>query len=149
MNRRNDNEFRLKPAASRGQQSRAGERFTTRVLRGVNRVGGMPLRTRSTKPRASLARLGRGAAAAGFSGFKLGPRSRRVVIKSRIVNLKRVSPQAVDAHLRYIARAGVGHDGEPTQPYGPETNTPTAMHSRRRGARIAISVGSSSPPKTV
>ena len=123
MNRRDNNDFRLKPAAPRDQQSRAGERFTTRVLRGVNRVGGMPLRSRSTKPRASLARLGRGAAAAAFAGSKLGPRSRRVVIKSRIVNLKRVSPQAVDAHLRYIARAGVGHDGEPTQPYGPETDT--------------------------
>jgi type IV secretory pathway VirD2 relaxase len=44
------------------------------------------------------------------------------VIKSRIVNLKHVTPQAVDAHLRYIARAGVGYDGQPTQPYGPETD---------------------------
>jgi hypothetical protein len=41
------------------------------------------------------------------------------VIKSRIVNLKHVTAQAVDAHLRYIAREGVGHDGRPTQPYGP------------------------------
>src|SRR5207245_112935 len=120
MNRRDDNEFRLKPAAPRGKQSRPGERFTTRVLRGVNRVGGMPLRERSTKPRATLARLGRGAGAAAFAGSRLGPRSRRVVIKSRIVNLKRVTPQAVDAHLRYITREGVGRDGQPTQPYGPD-----------------------------
>ena len=122
MNRRDDNEFRPKPAAARGKQSRTGERFATRVLRAVNRAGGMPLRTRSTKPRATLARLGRGAGAAAFAGSKLGPRSRRVVIKSRIVNLKRVTPQAVDAHLRYIARAGVGHDGQPTQPYGSDTD---------------------------
>ena len=122
MNRRDDNEFRLKPAAPRGKQPRPGERFTTRVLRGVNRVGGMPLRERSTKPRATLARLGRGAGAAAFAGSRLGPRSRRVVIKSRIVNLKRVTPQAVDAHLRYITREGVGHDGQPTQPYGPDTD---------------------------
>ena len=122
MNRRDDNEFRPKPAAPRGKQSRAGERFLSRVLRGVNRAGGMPSRTTSTKPRATLARLGRGAGAAAFAGSKLGPRSRRVVVKSRIVNLKRVTPQAVDAHLRYIARAGVGHDGQPTQPYGPDTD---------------------------
>ena len=122
MNRRDDNEFRPKPAAPRGKQSRAGERFLSRVLRGVNRAGGMPSRTPSTKPRPTLARLGRGAGAAAFAGSKLGPRSRRVVVKSRIVNLKRVTPQAVDAHLRYIARAGVGHDGQPTQPYGPETD---------------------------
>ncbi len=42
---------------------------------------------------------------------------------SRIVNRKRVTPQAVDAHLRYITRAGVGHDGQRTQPYGPDTDT--------------------------
>ena len=123
MNRRDDNEFRPKPAAPRGKQSRTNERFLSRVLRGVNRAGGMPSRTSSTKPRPTLARLGRGAGAAAFAGSKLGPRSRRVVIKSRIVNLKRVTPQAVDAHLRYIARAGVGHDGQPTQPYGPDTDT--------------------------
>ena len=123
MNRRDDNEFRPKPAARRGKQSRAGERFLSRVLRGVNRAGGMRLRTPSTKPRPTLARLGRGAGAAAFAGSKLGPRSRRVVVKSRIVNLKHVTPQAVDAHLRYIARAGVGHDGQPTQPYGPDTDT--------------------------
>ena len=122
MNRRDDNEFRPKPAAPRGRQSRAGETFATRVLRVANRGGGMPLRTTSTKSRPTLARLGRGAAAAAFAGSKLGPRSRRVVIKSRIVNLKRVTPQAVDAHLRYIARGGVGHDGQPTQPYGPDTD---------------------------
>jgi len=45
-----------------------------------------------------------------------------VVVKSRIVNLKHVTPQAVDAHLRYIAREGVGHDSQPTQPYGPDTD---------------------------
>src|SRR5271170_1614405 len=122
MTRRRDNEFRLKPAAPKGKQSRAGERFLTGVLHGVNRAGGMPSRRPSTKPRPTLARLGRGAGAAAFAGSKLGPRSRRVVIKSRIVNLKRVTPQAVDAYLRYIARAGVGYDGQPTQPYGPETD---------------------------
>jgi type IV secretory pathway VirD2 relaxase len=123
MNRRDDNRFRAKPAAPSGKQPRPGERFTMRVLRGVSRAGGLPLRTKSTKARPTLARLGRGAGAAAFAGSKLGPRSRRVVVKSRIVNLKRVTPQAVDAHLRYIARGGVGHDGQPTQPYGPETDS--------------------------
>ena len=52
----------------------------------------------------------------------LVPYARRVVIKSRIVNLRQVTPQAVAAHLRYIAREGVGHDGQPTQPYGPDTD---------------------------
>ncbi len=122
MNRRDENEFRLKPTAPRGQQSRAVEHFTARVLRAANRVGPMPSRGGSTKARASLARLGRGAAAADFAGAKLGPYSRRVLIKSRIVNLSQVMPQAVAAHLRYIAREGVGRDGQPTQLYGPDTD---------------------------
>jgi type IV secretory pathway VirD2 relaxase len=44
------------------------------------------------------------------------------VIKSRIVQMKQSSPQAVAAHLRYITRDGVGHDGQPTQPYGADTD---------------------------
>lgn len=122
MIRRDENQFRLKPAAPRGKQSRVGEWFTTRVLRATNRIGPMPSRSTSTIPRASLARVGRGAVAASFAGSRLGPHSRRVVVKSRIVNLKHVTPQAVDAHLRYIAREGISHDGQPTQPYGPETD---------------------------
>ena len=46
-----------------------------------------------------------------------------MVIKSRIVNLKHVTPQAVDAHLRYITRDGISHDGRPSQPYGAGTDT--------------------------
>ena len=122
MNRRDENLFRLRPTAPRGKQSRTGERFATRVLRAASRCGPMASRGASTKPRASLARLGRGAVAASVAGSKLGPNSRRVVIKSRIVNLKHVTPQAVDAHLRYIAREGVGHDDRPTLPYGPDAD---------------------------
>jgi len=122
MHRRDENQFRLRPAGPRGKQSRTGERFATRVLRAANRCGPMPARSPSAKPRRSLARRGRGAVAASIAGSKLGPNSRRVVIKSRIVNLMHVTPQAVDAHLRYIAREGVGYDGRPTQPYGPATD---------------------------
>ncbi len=122
MNRRDDNEFRAKPAPPRNKQSRAGERFTTRVLRAANQLGPMPSRESKGRPRASLARLGRGAGPAAFAGSKLGPRSPRVIIKSRIVNLKHVSPQAVGAHLRYITRDGISHDGRPSQPYGAGTD---------------------------
>ncbi len=147
MNRRDDDYFRLKPAAPKAKQSRSGKAFPTRVLRAANLAGGMRLRTLSTKPRATLARLGRGAAAAAFAGSKLVPYSRRVVIKSRIVNLKHVTPQAVDAHLRYIAREGVGHDGQPTQPYGPDADIADRHEFARRAARIVISFALSSRPK--
>jgi type IV secretory pathway VirD2 relaxase len=45
-----------------------------------------------------------------------------VVTKTRIVKLGNVTPQAVDAHLRYIIRGGVGYDGQPGQLYGPEND---------------------------
>ena len=122
MNRRTDNEFHVRPGPPRGKQSRQGEHFTSKVLREASRVGPMPSRGVSTRPRPTLARLGRGAGAAAFAGDQLGPDARRVVIKSRIVNLKRVTPQAVDAHLRYITRDGISHDGQPAQPYGPATD---------------------------
>jgi hypothetical protein len=86
------------------------------VLRAANFLGPMPSKSNSAKPRASLARTGRGAGATAFAGSKLGPRSRRVVIMSRIVNLTQVTPQAVNAHLRYIARVGVGRDGQSMEP---------------------------------
>ena len=76
MNRRHDYYFRLKPAAPKDKQSRPGKAFTTRVLRAANPAGGMRLRTLSTKPRATLARLGRGAAASAFGGPKRGPHLR-------------------------------------------------------------------------
>lgn len=72
MNRRDENPFRLQPAAPSGKQSRAGEAFATGVLHAANRVGGMPSRTGSTNPRATLTRLGRGAVAATIAGSKLG-----------------------------------------------------------------------------
>jgi type IV secretory pathway VirD2 relaxase len=67
-------------------------------------------------------RIGRGHTAVLFAGASLGPRSRRVVVKTRIINLRTVTPQAVDAHLRYIIRGGVGYDGQPGQLYGRETD---------------------------
>ena len=120
MNRSADDEFHLRPRAPRGRQARQSDRLTTKVIRAMSRLGPGPSRGGSAKARPTLARLGRGAGAAAVAGNRLPPDARRVVIKSRIVQLKRVAPQAVDAHLRYIARDGVSHDGQPSQPYGPE-----------------------------
>ena len=48
--------------------------------------------------------------------------SRRVTIKTLLVNQQRASPQSLAKHLRYIERDGVGRDGEPGQAYGPQTD---------------------------
>jgi type IV secretory pathway VirD2 relaxase len=48
--------------------------------------------------------------------------SRRVTIKTLLVNQRQASPQSLAKHLRYIERDGVGRDGEPGQAYGPQTD---------------------------
>ncbi|MFO1096898.1 MAG: DUF3363 domain-containing protein [Xanthobacteraceae bacterium] len=44
-------------------------------------------------------------------------RSRRVVVKARVVKLRGGTSRAVDAHLRYLQRDGVTQDGEAGQVY--------------------------------
>ena len=67
-------------------------------------------------------RLGRGHTAARFAGATLTPMSRRVTIKTLLVNHQRASPQSLAKHLRYIERDGAGRDGEPGRAYGPQTD---------------------------
>jgi len=55
--------------------------------------------------------MGRGQVAAKMAGQALGPKSRRVVIKARLVNLKRAGPRSTSTHLRYLEREGVTSDG--------------------------------------
>lgn len=63
-------------------------------------------------------RMGRGQVAAKLAGRVLGPQSRRVVIKARLVNLKRAGPRSTSTHLRYLERDGVTRNGAPGQAYG-------------------------------
>jgi type IV secretory pathway VirD2 relaxase len=61
--------------------------------------------------------MGRGQVAAKVAGQALGPGSRRVVIKARLVNLKRAGPRSTTTHIRYLEREGVTRDGEPGQAF--------------------------------
>ena len=65
---------------------------------------------------------GQGRVAAHLAGDRLGPRSRRVIVKSRLVVLARAAPGSAAAHLRYITRDGVTPDGAPGQVYGAATD---------------------------
>ena len=67
-------------------------------------------------------RLGRGHTVARFAGAKLTLMSRRVTIKTLLVNQRNASPQSLAKHLRYIERDGAGRDGEPGRAYGPQTD---------------------------
>src|SRR3546814_14647689 len=48
--------------------------------------------------------------------------SRRVTIKTLLVNQRNASPQSLAKHLRYIERDGAGRDGEPGRAYGPQAD---------------------------
>ena len=78
-------------------------------------------------------RLGRGHVAASFTGRSAQPGSRRVTIKTRLVNLKQAGARSTTTHLRYIERDGVGRDGEPGQAYGSTTDNADLVAFEERG----------------
>jgi len=127
MSQRGDDDFRVRPGAPKHR----GQGFVSRVLKQTGNasagksamhrpvtVGGKGQRT-GHRPGS---RLGRGHTAARFAGAKLTPMSRRVTIKTLLVNQRRASPQTLAKHLRYIERDGVGRAGEPGRAYGPQTD---------------------------
>ncbi|ULU23294.1 relaxase/mobilization nuclease and DUF3363 domain-containing protein [Dyella terrae] len=127
MSQRDDDDFRVRPGAPKHR----GQGFVSRVLKQTGKasagksalhrpvmVGGKGQRT-GQRPGS---RLGRGHTAARFAGAKLTPFSRRVIIKTLLVNQRHASPQSLAKHLRYIERDGVGREGEPGRAYGPQTD---------------------------
>ena len=127
MTDRRDDDFRIRPSAPKNR----GQGFVSKVLKQAGKASG----GKSTVRRPGTAggtgrgtgqrpgsRLGRGHTAARFAGAKLTPLSRRVTIKTLLVNQRQASPQSLAKHLRYIERDGVGRDGEPGQAYGPQTD---------------------------
>ncbi|MCY1168201.1 hypothetical protein D9M73_81890 [compost metagenome] len=128
MTDRRDDDFRVRPSAPKNRGKGQGQSFVSKVLKQAGKASSgkstvrRPASARGTGQRPG-SRLGRGHTAARFAGAKLTPMSRRVTIKTLLVNHQRASPQSLAKHLRYIERDGVGRDGEPGQAYGPQTDT--------------------------
>ncbi len=124
MTDRRDDDFRVRPSApkNRGQ----GQSFVSKVLKQAGKASSGKSAVR--RPGAAGtgqrpgSRLGRGHTAARFAGAKLTPMSRRVTIKTLLVNHQRASPQSLAKHLRYIERDSAGRDGEPGRAYGPQAD---------------------------
>ncbi|WP_374443433.1 relaxase/mobilization nuclease domain-containing protein [Pseudomonas panipatensis] len=127
MRDRRDDDFRVRPSAPKSRGKGQGQSFVSKVLKQAGKASSGKSTTR--RPGAAGtgqrpgSRLGRGHTAARFAGAKLTPMSRRVTIKTLLVNHLRASPQSLAKHLRYIERDGVGRDSEPGQAYGPQTDT--------------------------
>jgi type IV secretory pathway VirD2 relaxase len=126
MSKQDDDRFRIRPGTPKNRQ----QKFVSRVLKEVSKAGGKSVRKSGTRPGA---RLGRGHVAASFTGSSAQPGSRRVTIKTRLVNLKQAGARSTTTHLRYIEREGVGRDGEPGQAYGSTTDNADLVAFEERG----------------
>lgn len=114
MSRNDDDRFRLRPGAPKQR----GDAFISQVLRQTSKAGVKAAKA-GHRPGA---RLGRGHTAARFTRASLTAGSRRVTIKTRLVNLAKAGRRSTATHLRYIEREGVGRDGEPGNAYDSATD---------------------------
>ncbi|WP_265516900.1 DUF3363 domain-containing protein [Nitratireductor luteus] len=138
-----DDIFRIRPGRPRsrgGSGKLGGTSFRRQVEMAVRKAGGDPRRIGRSAGRGSgrFNARGRGAKLAaslprenaGWKRYEGGMRfrSRRVVVKTRVVKLNAgrggrsgrsfvTSAKAVDAHLRYLERDGVTRDGEKGRVY--------------------------------
>lgn len=131
MTDRRDDDFRVRPSAPKNRGKGQGQSFVSKVLKQAGKASGGKSSMRHSAAgggqgqRAGQrpgSRLGRGHTAARFTGAKLTPKSRRVTIKTLLVNQRNASPQSLAKHLRYIERDGAGRYGEPGRAYGPQTD---------------------------
>ena len=132
MSSDDDESFRPKlgPPKARG---RARIPFVSRVLKASARAG-HPIGHRVHSPGVRPgAKLGRGHVAARLAGQHLGPRARRVVIKTRLVVAKRSTVRATQRHLRYIQRDGVTREGGSGELYGAARDQVDAKEFEERG----------------
>ncbi len=131
---RDDERFKVRPRPPRSRPAPRSETFLKQVQLAVNRSGGH-LNLNGCRRRQAGSRIGRGFVATRLNAGSPNPRSRRVVIKTRIVYLQRVGDDAVAAHLRYIARDGIARDSESSQlPYDSTTDRVDLDEFRARGA---------------
>ncbi|GKS77409.1 DUF3363 domain-containing protein [Acidovorax sp. SUPP950] len=134
MASRDDDRFRVKPAAPKSRAGPRSQRFISQVLKEVSKAGAKRSGKNAGRPANTF---GRGRVAATMAGQRLGANARRVIIKSRFVVLRRASPKSVSVHLRYIERDGVTRDGQKGQAYGQDTDAADtkAFQERGRGDR--------------
>jgi type IV secretory pathway VirD2 relaxase len=157
MSRDDASDFRPRPGRIRDRGARAGRQprsFVAQVMKAAAKANGGPFTlahsrggnrgssgsTRRTR-KGRCSRIGRGQAAADqlkFASEQRGPgqRTRRVVVKARIVRLK-IGSRAALAHLTYLQRDGTTRDGGRGQLYGPNSDLADgrALVEQSRGDR--------------
>ncbi len=119
-----DDDFEPKLGKIRSRGSKRGRKYLHRVLQATMLAGGR-VRSGSSARKAKFhgSQIGRGAGIGRMLASRdryAAFRSRRVVVKSRIVKLAGNGIKGARAHLRYIQRDGVTRDGHPGELYSAE-----------------------------
>ncbi|WP_342776753.1 hypothetical protein [Hankyongella ginsenosidimutans] len=118
-----DDEFKPRLGRMRAKGAKRPQRYLSLVVAAARRSGG---RSGIRNRRFDGSRIGRGASLARVlaSGDRhAGFRSRRVVVKTRLVKLAGKGIGAAGAHLRYIQRDGVTRVGAPGELYSADRDT--------------------------
>jgi type IV secretory pathway VirD2 relaxase len=128
-----DTKFTPKLGRIRRKGGKKVKRFLHQVLAATALAGGV-----GGKKKAGFtgARLGRGASVARIMASRdrlSGYRSRRGIIKARIVRLSGKGLANAHAHLRYVERDGTTRDGEPAQLYSRDTDEADGRAFLERG----------------
>ena len=133
MRKADEDRFRVRPGKPRKERDPGAQRFTRQVLRAAQKTGaGTSAIVRRATGRG--AENGRGLVAARLAGGRLGPRSRRVVVKARLVVHAQAAPGSTGAHLRYIQRDSVTREGERGQLYSADRDVIEGEGFERRVA---------------
>lgn len=119
-----DDDFEPKLGKIRSSGSKRGRKYLHRVLQAAAFGGGRGRGgSSSRKSRFHGGQIGRGASIGRMLASRdrhAAFRSRRVVVKSRIVKLAGNGVKGARAHLRYIQRDGVTREGQPGELYTAE-----------------------------
>jgi type IV secretory pathway VirD2 relaxase len=106
------------------------------VRKALNVAGGAKRSSGKRPRRFDGSRMGRGSGTGrilGVSNRHSGPRSRRVVVKARIVRLAGSGAKAAAAHLRYLQRDGTTREGERGTLYSADLDTADGKAFLERG----------------
>ncbi len=117
-----ENEFEPDLGRIGARQPKPPRSFKRAVTKATARAGGFAKPGGGKRSSFTGARIGRGSGAGrvlASRGPQAGLRSRRVIVKAHLVQLKG-STGAVMAHLRYLQRDGVTRQGEPGELYDAE-----------------------------
>src|ERR1700724_2250820 len=109
-----DDDFHVRLGRVRNQGRGVTKPFVGRIPASGQKAGGLYVGRR----RGTRSTFGRGRPDAFLAGGSLTARSRRVVVKARVVRQKAGASAPLSAHLRYLRREGVSKEGEPSRMFG-------------------------------